>query len=146
MPPDWLPELSSGTDDATEELESAMKELYGALNADLSMLSAIGVRTCFDAAAAALKIDANLPFAGKLKALVEQNSISATDQGRLATLIDGGSASAHRGWIPSPTDLTTMVALLEDFVFDSIVKPIRKARLDSDAKRLSTKVPKRKRT
>jgi Domain of unknown function (DUF4145) len=90
----------------TKPLYSAMEELYGALNNDLHMLAAIGIRTSFDIAAQLLGIDPEQTFQKKLKELVAKGLIGALDEARLEVLVEAGNASAHRGWRPSSGDLS----------------------------------------
>ena len=132
-----------GLDDIknVDALDAAMVELYGALNSNLPMLSAIGIRTCFDVASEFLEIDPTFTFAEKLNALVETKRIREIDRERLETAVDAGGASAHRGWKPKPDDLATMMTILEHFVFDAFVQPNRRKQLDEDALKVRGKVP-----
>jgi hypothetical protein len=107
------------------------------------MLSAIGIRTSFDVASELLGVDPNLSFDKKLKELVSLGKIGTVDSDRLSALIDAGSASAHRGWTPTPEDLSTMVDVLEHFVYEAFVGPARRKALDEKAKKLRTTVPTR---
>lgn len=138
--PDWfgpsgaeVPNLGS--------LDAALSELYGALDADLSFLSGIGIRTCFDVASELLGADPRLNFNQKLDALVQGGHIGAVDRGRLAALVDAGSASAHRGWKPSNSDLNTMMDVLEHFIAQAFVEPHRRKQLDEKVGKLA--VPRR---
>jgi hypothetical protein len=140
--PEWMLETGINAENV-EGLDVAMRELYGAMNSDLPMLSAIGIRTCFDVAATLLDVDPDLTFTSKLDELVVLGKIGTLDKDRLATLIDAGSASIHRGWTPKPDELNTMVDLLEHFVFDSFVAPARRRWLDEKARKLRANVPKR---
>ena len=141
--PEWMADLAID-EDTTDELKTALDEVYGALDADLRMLAAIGIRTAFDVASELLQINAALPFTKKLDALVSSGRIGAVDKDRLGTLVDAGSASAHRGWRPKPGDLATMMDVLEHFVFEAFVAPARRAKLNADAAAMKTKVPPRK--
>ena len=54
--PEWMSD--GGIDaDNVDPLDTSLAELYGALNNDLNMLAAIGIRTSFDVAAELLGID-----------------------------------------------------------------------------------------
>lgn len=64
-------------------LNAAIRELYGALDNDLCMLAAIGIRTTFDVALELLEdIDSNLNFGEKLDALTELGHIGPADKDR----------------------------------------------------------------
>ncbi|WP_067319577.1 DUF4145 domain-containing protein [Mesorhizobium sp. AA23] len=142
--PEWLDDFGVHIGDA-DELEQAIREVYGALDADLPILAAIGMRTCFDVAAILLGVEDNLPFAKKLDELVRLQKIGGVDKDRLALLVDAGSASVHRGWKPKPKELETLAEILEHFVFEAFVAPSRRSRLDAEAKKLEGNVPSRKR-
>jgi hypothetical protein len=138
--PEWMSDY--GIDAAeVEALSAAMLELYGALENDLHMLAAIGIRTAYDIASELLGIDSNLTFEKKLDALITSGRIGVLDKDRIETMVDAGSASAHRGWRPSPSDLNTMMDVLEHFVQESFVAPTRKQKLDDDAAKVNKTVP-----
>lgn len=141
--PDWLLELYAETS-TSERLDAAITELYGALDNDLYMLAAIGIRTCFDIASEQLGIDPEQSFQSKLKALVAAGHIGMVDKERLEHLVDAGSASAHRGWRPTANDLNVMMDALEHFINEAFIAPARKRRLDANVKKVKEKVPPRK--
>jgi hypothetical protein len=138
--PEWMTEYGIGVDDV-DGLNSALRELYGALDNDLGMLAAIGIRTCFDIASELLNIDPALSFAQKLDALVDAKHIRQVDRQRLETAVEVGNATAHRGWRPKPSDLDTMATVLEEFIFDTFVQPHRRRKLDDDAAKVRGNVP-----
>jgi hypothetical protein len=124
-------------------LNAAMIELYGALDNDLHMLAAIGIRTAYDIASELLGVDPQLRFEQKLDALIADRWIRNSDKSRLETVVDAGSASAHRGWQPNPADLKTMMDVLEHFIEESLIAPTRKKKLDAEADKVKHKVPTR---
>jgi hypothetical protein len=140
--PEWLSMLGIYTENDAG-LDEAMLELYGALDGDLRMLAAIGIRTAYDIASEILGIDPELPFTGKLNALVNSGRIGIVDKDRIETIVDAGSASAHRGWRPKPSDLNTMMDVLEHFIQESFVAPARRKKLDEDAAKMKKTVPPR---
>jgi hypothetical protein len=131
----------SGPD--VRDLNASLKELYGSLDNSLNMLAAIGIRTAFDIATELLKIDQEQTFARKLDDLVINGHIGAVDRSRLETLIDAGSASAHRGWRPNFGDLDTMMDVLEHFIEHAFVTPERKKELDAKVTEMKGQVPPR---
>jgi hypothetical protein len=139
--PDWMGEYGIDGLRDVDALDTALVELYGALNANLPMLAAIGIRTAFDVAGVLLKVDGDLTFAKKLDSLVQEKHIREVDRSRLETAVDAGSASAHRGWKPSAGDLSTMMTILENFIFDTFVQPYRRAKLDEEAAKVRSTVP-----
>lgn len=141
--PNWLEEISNSTLPEVNDLEASLNELYTALDNDLNMLSGIGIRTCFDKASESLGIDPDLSFKKKLSGLVDAGHIGVVDQKRLETLVDAGSASAHRGWKPSAEDLNTMMDVLEHFLETAFIVPMRKDKLDKKLTKVKGKVPQR---
>lgn len=141
--PDWTftHDINADTDGA---LHAALIELYKALDNDICILAAIGIRTVFDIAAELLGANPELTFKAKLEHLAKAGHIGKVDQGRLETLVDAGSASAHRGWRPSVDDLNTMMDVLEQFVHDAFIVPAKNQHLDARLVKVKSKVPTRK--
>ena len=138
--PEWMSE--NGIDaQNVDALDAALIELYGALDTDLRMLAAIGIRTAYDIASELLGIEPTLGFAEKLDALVEGNHIGPLDKDRLETMVDAGSASVHRGWRPEPADLKTMMDVLEHFIHEAFVAPARRKKLNEEAAKVKGTVP-----
>jgi len=129
--------------DNTAELHASLLELYAALENDLNVLAAIGMRTSFDIASGLLEIEASLTFEEKLDLLVENNHINRVDRRRLETLVEAGSASAHRGWRPTSDDLNVMMDVLEVFIEGAFVIPFKRKKLDEKAEQINERVPKR---
>jgi Domain of unknown function (DUF4145) len=142
--PDWIDQITVPNKDS-DLLNTYLNELYGALNGDLNTLSAIGIRTSFDIAAELLGVNENKTFKEKLEALEADGHIGALDLERLETLIEAGNASAHRGWRPKAEDLDTLMEVLEHFIHDAFVAPLKKKRLDAKAAAVKGKVPARQR-
>ena len=138
--PNWLDEYGS-TFSAIEGLDGPLNELYIALDNDLTMLATIGVRTIFDVCSAALKVDVDISFEKKLQELVTLGKIGVAEKENLETLVEAGNASVHRGWLPNPKELNTIVDILEHFLNFSFVEPEKRKELDGRAKQLKTKVP-----
>lgn len=141
--PSWIENITiDGRPD--RRLNLGLDELYGSLDSDLRMLAAIGIRTSFDVASELLGIDVNKTFKEKLTDLVSQGHIGALDQSRLETLVDAGSASAHRGWRPESEDLDTMMDVLEHFMNGAFVAPEQRKKLDARVAEMKELVPVRK--
>lgn len=114
--PDWSHELY-----VDKDLSDLYDELYIALNSDLRVLAAIGVRTILDKMSELLGIDPAMTFDEKLDGLVKNGSIGADERKNLAALADAGGAAAHRGWRPTPQQLDTLVSTLEAFLYRAVV-------------------------
>lgn len=142
--PDWFKgDRLHGRKD-TKPLSASLIELYGALNADLNMLAGIGIRTTFDVASELLGVDPGLRFNKKLEDLVLKGHIGKADQTTISTLIDAGSASAHRGWKPTNQDLETLMDVLEHFIETAFVAPAKKAQREQKMKEVKNNVPVKK--
>lgn len=122
-------------------LNTALNELYRALDAGLSVLSSIGIRTAFDAASELLGVEPGLQFAEKLTALTEGGKIRASEQEDLEVLIGAGSAAAHRGWKPTTKQLNVQMDILEGFIFNSMVFPAREKAKAEQVEELKKAVP-----
>ncbi len=115
--PPWLEEITS----IDGQLGGLVNDIYLALDNDLAVLSAIGMRTAIDRATELLDIDPLDTFAKKLDRLLAIGRIGQTDRETLSTLIDAASAAAHRGWRPTNEQLQTMVSIMEGFLHQSFI-------------------------
>lgn len=140
--PKWFEHGHVDTDiKNTSKLNASLKELYGALNAGLPVLASIGIRTSFDIAAELLGIDPAKTFEEKLNDLVAGAHILEAEKSNIETLIEAGSASAHRGWQPPSSDVDTLMNALEDFIYSSMVFPAQKRAKEAKLAALKEKVP-----
>ena len=103
------------------ELATLLSELYAALDNNLQILSAIGIRTVFDCASELLGCNPNQSFPEKLKELTAGNKISGEEKEILSILTDAGSAAAHRGWKPTQDDINSLMDALEHFLHRTFV-------------------------
>lgn len=111
-----------------------MKSVYVALDNDLGVLAAIGVRTAFDRATELLGVDPALPFKQKLDELVNIGKSGAEERKILEVATNAGSAAAHRAWKPTAKELETLMVTIEHFIYRNLLLPKR-------AQELETKVP-----
>lgn len=110
--PDWLNKL--GVKDI--RLGELISDVYKALNANLSVLAVIGVRTVFDRATELLGIDPAKRFDEKISDLFHAGYIGETEKDHLALATDAGSAAAHRGWKPTDEELSFVLVTVESFL------------------------------
>jgi hypothetical protein len=115
--PLWCDKLSDAN------LRGLFGDVYTAMNNDLHVLAAIGIRTAFDRASELLGVDPSLAFREKLNNLVTTGQIGAKEQDALNILIDAGSAAAHRGWKPGPEELNILMSILESFLYRIVLQP-----------------------
>jgi len=128
--PDWLDDLAFKDYD----LFRLLGDVYTALDSNLDVLAAIGMRTVFDRSAELLNIDPKLPFVRKVEELEEKGEITAKEKPVISVLIDAGSAAAHRGWRPKHSELSAMASILESFIHRAFI-------IDSVGADLKKKVP-----
>jgi hypothetical protein len=140
--PVWMSNIQRGRR-GTRSLDVSLDELYRALDHDMNMLAAIGIRTTFDIAAELLEIDERFSFKDKLIELVNKGHVKAIDLPQLETLVEAGNASAHRGWKPGAEDLEALMTVLEGFIHEAFWAPELKRRLKAQLDETSAKVPKR---
>lgn len=131
--PEWSSDLVLGD----RVMGSLFADVYTALSNNLGVLAAIGMRTVFDRASELLEVDETKPFNAKLADLQAKGHITTKEVGVLAALIDAGSAAAHRGWQPKPTQLEGMLIILEAFLHRAFL-------LDEVGAELVKHVPKKK--
>jgi Domain of unknown function (DUF4145) len=130
--PDWLMDLIT----IDSELYSLLTDIYTALNNELYILSAIGVRTGFDMVSNLLGIDSAKNFTEKLDELMSLGKIGLSEKNSLEILTDAGSAAAHRGWKPEARELDTMMSVFEAFLYRNFF-------LDAAINNLRSRVPQR---
>jgi len=131
-----IPEWYDDVRNKDKNLYSLLGEVYEALDNDLRVLAAIGIRTTFDKASELLGIDPNKSFGQKLSDLQTLHFIGAKEKDTLNILTDAGSAAAHRGWKPTLEQLKTMMDIIENFIYRSFL-------LSYKAKKLQPKIPAR---
>ena len=130
--PNWMVQLEG----KTPNLYKILQETYGALNAGLRMLAAVGARTAFDSATEHLNIDPTLNFSEKLNMLESLGHIGKVEHSTLKVLVDAGGAAAHRGWVPADRQVETIIMVLEGFLHGEFIVQL-------DAGELGAEVPPR---
>lgn len=129
--PDWFNQLP-------EPLRDLLAEIYSALTIDLRMLPAMGVRAVIDVVCVKLVRDVGT-FEKKLALLKGDGHISETEQSILSVAIDAGSASAHRGYVPSRNDLTTLLDIIEHLLRAQYVLPAAAQKMKANTPPRQTK-------
>lgn len=131
--PQWLGELLWYAD---VDLFNLFDSLYRAFDAELNVLTAIGIRTAFDKSTEVLGVDPSLLFKEKLDQLLMAGHVGKSEYEVLKVLTDAGNAAAHRGWKPKDAEIEIMMSVLESFVFRNCIGV-------ETIKELATKVPAR---
>ncbi|MCK9551239.1 DUF4145 domain-containing protein [Aquamicrobium sp.] len=140
--PSWLDKLEHDIEHPkASDFSACLIQVYEALDHDLNILAAIGIRTSFDVASEILGVEPEKGFESKLAEMEKKSLITPSQRSDFEVLINAGNASAHRGWNPSFQDLDPLVDTLEHFINDTFVVPhLRKKAADGVAK-VKTKVP-----
>ncbi|WP_439925266.1 DUF4145 domain-containing protein [Nitrobacter sp. JJSN] len=128
--PAWLDKLPT----VDTDLYRLLRDVYSALDADLDVLAAIGIRTTFDRGSELLSVDPAKTFKDKIDDLVIGGHIGANERDALSIMTEAGNASAHRGWKPTEAQLETMLQIIESFVHRSFI-------LKADITKLRNAVP-----
>lgn len=113
--PDWIGDLPPTVKDL-------LSEIYSALTLDLRALPAMGVRAAIDSVCVELVGDAG-SFEEKLQRLVADGHLLGRERPFLAAAIEAGSASAHRGHVPSADDLGVLLDVLERLLHGQYILP-----------------------
>jgi hypothetical protein len=108
---------------------SLLGSIYTALDNDLWVLAAIGMRTVFDRAAEELGVDPSYSFIKKLDQLQEKGYIRTSQKEQLRLLTDAGSAAAHRSWEPTLEQLNILASIIEQFVHQHFMLELEVGRL-----------------
>ena len=114
--PNWLYEVNDIT------LRYLLEEVYGALDADYRVLSAIGARTVLDRTMVLNGAEESSVFPQKLSELQEKKVISEQEKDLLGPLIEAGGAAAHRAWKPTLDQLNTIMSVIEGFVHRTLLQ------------------------
>lgn len=133
--PEWFGDLLA----ADYDLYTFMGEVYDALEARLRIVAAIGMRTAIDRATEVLGIPASDTFKDKLKKLEDGGYVGKGEREHIETMVDAGSAAAHRGWRPDEDDLAVLMSELETFVHRNFLA-------DAQLKKVKSKVPQKSQT
>ncbi|MEE9433339.1 MAG: DUF4145 domain-containing protein [Sphingorhabdus sp.] len=98
------------------QLHEILREMYIAHDNELSILTAVGLRTALDRATEVLDIDPAIAFNEKLDALVSGGWIGESEKLILGVVTDAGGAAAHRGWKPSSSEVSQLLSVIELFL------------------------------
>lgn len=103
--PNWLVDLN-------ETDRDLLREVYVALQNNLSRLAIMGLRAALEHLMIELNGDKGT-FTANLDALVECGAISVNQREVLEVVIDAGSATIHRGFQPERQDLESVLDISE---------------------------------
>lgn len=127
----------------SELLGRMLCEVYEAYEKDLLILASVGIRTCFDIVSTSIGLNPNLTFTKKLEKLRDGGHITEKEKDNLAVLVEAGNASAHRGWSPHSEEVNILLNILENFIENTIIKPIETKMLEETVATIKEKIPPR---
>jgi hypothetical protein len=116
QPPDWIPQLLT----IAPEVAALLDEIYLASNERQSRLLSMGVRAALDHVMIQIVGDTG-SFEQKLKLMQEKGHLSDHQRDMLSTVIDAGSAAAHRGFKPPRDLLQEMLVVMESVIRDHYI-------------------------
>jgi hypothetical protein len=113
-------------------LHSLVDEVYKAAQHGLGVCAATAIRTAFDRAAFKLGIDPGYGFEEKVKELEKQGFLGTIDRAVFDSMVEAGSAAAHRGWKPTEDELQMLISALESFIHRSFILPVAVQKIGSN--------------
>lgn len=129
--PEWWNRLED------KDLRQAMQEVYAASSQGLTMLATIGVRTLLSQAFLILLKKDHGNFPDQLRKMVENGLLTEKEKEIFQSIVDVGSAAAHRAYIPKHEDLLKILTATESFLYQKFILP-------SDAESVKKETPNRK--
>lgn len=142
--PGWLHKLDNHiAHEKADDFSACLLQVYEALDHDLNILAAIGIRTAFDVASEILGVEPDQGFESKLSEMEKSGLITPSQKDEFDVLINAGNASAHRGWNPKFEDLDPLMDALEHFINDKFIAPASRQRASDGIAKVKPKVPSR---
>ena len=119
-----------------ENILALLKEVYAALQGNSRRLAMMGCRAILDRIMVKAVGDAG-SFPKALDQMVNKQLLAKPDRDVLYAAIDAGSASAHRGYLPTPEVMEHVVTIVEHAVQATLLQDV--------AKEIKRKTPRRSR-
>jgi hypothetical protein len=126
--PVWISKLP-------DELRSLLDEVYTALQAGSRTLATMGARSVLDMVILE-RVGDRGSFKRKLEAMVAEGWVGLHDKDILYAALNAGNAAIHRGHIPTDSELTTVMNIVEHMLNSIYILP-------DDANRLRQNTPQR---
>jgi hypothetical protein len=120
--PAWTEDVRFADDDIAF-VPPLVREIYGALQHGYLRLAACGVRALIEQIAVQQNAGDQGSFAKNIGELRDRGGLSADQYKRVMTVIDAGSATIHRGHVPTQEDVVTMLAITEHIVAGTYLHP-----------------------
>ncbi|WP_449632003.1 DUF4145 domain-containing protein, partial [Rahnella aceris] len=104
------------------QLHAIFNEMYTAYQNKSFILASIGLRTIFDRTTEILEIHPSLTLGEKVEALKDEGYVGETERDQLNIVTEAGNAAAHRGWSPNEIVFKSLLDVIENFVYRTLVK------------------------
>lgn len=125
-----------------DEYAGLLDEIYVALHADSRRLALMGARALIDAIIQR-RVGDQGDFAKGLNKLVEKGFVSTTNREIVAAAVDAGSASAHRGHVPSTNDTHVVIDVVENLIHNELLAESAQALRATTPQRVHTRTAKK---
>jgi len=102
------------------EYSGLLDEVYVALHADSRRLAAMGARALIDEVIRK-RVGDQGNFKDGLDELVNKGLLSTDNRELIHAAVDAGHASAHRGFQPSPDDISTVIDIVENLIQNELL-------------------------
>jgi hypothetical protein len=134
--PNWYKRLD-------KKFRAVLDEVYIALDNALLLIASTGTRTAIDKLIED-KIGNAGTFQQKIETLEKKNIVNNEEKKLLLTVIDAGSASAHRGFRPNKKLINHIMEITESIFYKVCIEPNERKDLLKKAEKIQNKTPKRK--
>ena len=111
-PPTWLKEKET----IDPDLRGLLEEVYSAANEKQRRLLAMGIRAVLDHMMTLILGAGYGNFADKLSRMVDMGNLTKSQGENIRIVIEAGSASSHRAFIPPRELLYEMIIVMENLV------------------------------
>lgn len=126
-----------------KKFRAVLDEVYTALDNSLFLIASTGTRTALDKMIED-KIGDIGTFKKKIETLEQKKIVNEEEKELLLTVIDAGSASAHRGFRPNKESMNHIMDIAERIFYKVCIEPKERKELLKKAKRLKKKTTKKK--
>lgn len=113
--PRWLNQLSRELSAENDFVEKLLSEIYVALQNDLPSLATMGIRSLLEKIMIS-KTGDKKSFSANLNEFEKLGYVSRVQKKRIETILEAGHATIHRNFIPTTSDVITLVDLSENII------------------------------
>ncbi|RUT26947.1 hypothetical protein C0V97_03810 [Asaia sp. W19] len=110
--PSYINAIRSDHPDAVDLIE----EIYMAFNMGMCRSASVLIRTLFDYCALKTSTPKDTSFKKKIEQMSASLGLNEHEKDTIATLVDAGNATAHRGWQPTLGDIDALLQVINPIV------------------------------